>query len=190
MNNLIATDKIHKLTNKQKKQASDAINQLWSAAMDPHVRLAQIYRVADKYWSMMYEDASVCTHGCAHCCYVNVDITLYEAEYIATRTGTSIPNASPDTGRDYTDTPCPFLKNYQCSIYEYRPMMCRSFATLDDANYCADRSWPSHQVTRLTIPGGGGNDVVNHLYQIVIAVNKDYPTKDIREFFPEKSHAD
>lgn len=183
MSEVIATDKVHDLTQEQARQAEKELDRLWNLRVQPHARLRMVYRLADKFWQAMYKDAAVCSEGCSHCCYVNVNVTLYEAEYIARMAGLPDPDASPNRRRDYTDTPCPFLKDYRCSIYEFRPMACRAFASLDSAEYCADRTWPSHQVTCLSPPGVGGNEVVNQAYEIVLAMNEGYPLKDIREFF-------
>lgn len=82
---------------------------------------------------------SVCVKGCAHCCQVNVDVTVVEAIYIEKMTGHEInikPYSIP-AGSKLVPY-CPFLnqESATCSIHEYRPIACRGFFTFDDPKLC------------------------------------------------------
>ncbi|ANO35471.1 hypothetical protein A6E01_19860 (plasmid) [Vibrio breoganii] len=75
---------------------------------------------------------SVCVRGCAQCCTVAVDVSYLEAMYIADSTGVELrlDKTVSKTGG------CPFLVDNCCSIYEYRPIACRMFHTIDHPKYC------------------------------------------------------
>lgn len=181
MSEVIVTDR--EMTAEQLKKAKAHLHRLATAHMHPHKRMRKLYEFADKQMHDAFGDVLVCKRGCSHCCKVNVHVTTYEAEYIAVNAGLDAPDYSPDKKGDYTLTPCPFLKDNECSIYEFRPMACRAFGTLDSADYCADDSFPNHMVTELRPPGGGGVDAVNWAYHIIMQINDRHPAKDIREFF-------
>lgn len=84
---------------------------------------------------------TACRQGCAMCCYFRVDVAAAEAECIAglverlpeerrnatvtrLRAGKAAEERNPDAG-SYRH-PCPFLDGAECSIYEDRPLTCRS----------------------------------------------------------------
>jgi hypothetical protein len=92
---------------------------------------------------------TVCQKGCAHCCYFNVEINVLEAERLA-----DLLRQMPDDRREqvmrrleaaseaYRQAdqrasiyrhPCPFLDGTECSIYEDRPLNCRSHVSTDVA---------------------------------------------------------
>lgn len=183
----IATDHpVPQMTDAQFEKAQAYLQRLNDAYMHPHTRMRKLYEFADKIWARHYGDMVVCKRGCSHCCHVNVNLTTYEAEYIAVNAKLEAPDLSPSKKGDYTNQPCPFLKDNECSIYEFRPMACRAFGTIDSADYCADKSYPAHQVVALQSPGGGGCDAINWAYHIIMGINDRHPLKDIREFFPDE----
>ena len=94
---------------------------------------------------------TVCQKGCAHCCYFNVDINVLEAERlidiirrmpedrrkeIKRRLGAANEAyRQADQQESIYRHPCPFLEGAECSIYEDRPLNCRSHVSTDVA-YC------------------------------------------------------
>jgi hypothetical protein len=89
-----------------------------------------------------------CRSGCCFCCYQNVDATIPEAIVIAL--GLTDPadprvaavlgaadafKALDDDARIATARPCPLLVDRQCSVYEHRPLACRSLVS-PDATRC------------------------------------------------------
>lgn len=126
---------------------------------------------------------SVCIKGCAHCCKVNVDITVAEVCYIEIKTGImvsesnyNLPAESPKI--DY----CPLLNRDTglCNVYEYRPISCRSFFAFDDVKFCED-SGTSHRIT-----GVQGQPNSKQLQDILHGICSDENGKqfgDIRNYF-------
>lgn len=70
-----------------------------------------------------------CKKGCTPCCHYPVSITHLEIEFIERGAGIKRAKHIMKTARPH-DTPCPFLRNDTCSIYEHRPFVCRRHVTL------------------------------------------------------------
>lgn len=132
-----------------------------------------------------------CKKGCALCCYQRVVISQTEADAIGEAIGRRA-KILPLSHRvkpvnDYgKDTPCTFLVNNECSIYDQRPFLCRSYINLDDdALLCSFENWELHKKNdprSVGIPLLGHSpamDVYGHVCQGDVY-------GDIREFFPSK----
>lgn len=82
------------------------------------------------------------------------------------------------------DTPCTFLKDGACSIYENRPFMCRNMVNLDvDPLLCGFENWDLDRTkdSRFTgIPMLGAGPLME-AYQKLASQDK---VGDIRDFFP------
>jgi Fe-S-cluster containining protein len=131
---------------------------------------------------------AACRKGCSHCCHIAVAINQAEADLIARKT--HIPAAKPDNrmleGRQtFADAialgyahPCPFLVDGACSVYDVRPLACRTQFNMDiDAELCrldqGSNRVPLYKTTDIDMIGvmaAGGP------HKVTIA--------DIREFFP------
>jgi len=95
-------------------------------------KLDQLYKVMGKLSSHVSKYAT-CKKNCSNCCYIRVDISEIEIQYIEKKYKIKRnKNLQPNT--DGSGTPCCFLKDGECSIYEGRPFMCRShfFYTPDE----------------------------------------------------------
>lgn len=88
-----------------------------------------------------------CRSGCSFCCHQNVDVTIPEAILVALRLGdegdprraatleaAALFEGLDEEARIATGRPCPMLIDNRCSVYEVRPMACRSFTSPDAAN--------------------------------------------------------
>ena len=108
---------------------------------------ASIVPQADKTIAEFVAAADVqCRAGCSFCCYQNVDVTIPEALIVALQLG---DEADPrraailaaadafrgldDETRIATGKPCPLLVDKRCSVYEVRPITCRSLTSPDAA---------------------------------------------------------
>jgi Fe-S-cluster containining protein len=87
-----------------------------------------------------------CRAGCSFCCHQNVDVTIPEAILVALQLGDEADPrraailAAADAFRDIDDDtriatgkPCPLLVDNRCSVYNARPITCRSLTSPDAA---------------------------------------------------------
>ena len=133
-----------------------------------------------------------CRRGCDACCHIQVEIPDVEAERIAQFTGRAAVKFKP--GRHTTslgqlgraDTPCPFLVDHACSIYEVRPFVCRDMAVLDvDALTC---SFENMALARAGDPRAAAvpQSTVRPLAEAFghLTMRPSTAFADIRQFFP------
>lgn len=149
----------------------------------PTIKLQEILRTADQVSDHAAQFAA-CARGCSHCCHVSIPISEYEARYIGEHLGlTPAPlkhSIRHDLGEFSDRTPCPFLEEDVCSIYQYRPLTCRVHMSFDIDNYwCRYENWdkPGAAVPRPTI-----SPLLAAYHQLA---GKTPPlVADIRDFFP------
>jgi Fe-S-cluster containining protein len=131
-----------------------------------------------------------CKKGCSSCCKMNTMIYEHEAAHLAEITGRKmlhLPyrplNEVFKKGKDFNGKPCPFLVNDACSVYEDRPIVCRTHHSLfDDATSCSMDDPSANKFG----PPMYDPDLLETPYLKLNA--KDWPTEpwgNIREFFPE-----
>ena len=149
----------------------------------PIVKLARIRKSVETLFAYT-EGYVACKMGCAYCCHQAVDISRLEAEFIQDKTGIMYAQVSNPPLRDpltfSEKTPCPFLKQGVCSIYEYRPLICRLAVNLDrDPYWCKFENWHN--------PGGAVPKPTFHsIYDAYSELNVKAGSvmADIRDFFP------
>lgn len=152
-------------------------------------KLEAVYALSDQFNSEYVAKFAVCQKGCNHCCKIDVSVSLLEAEYITFKGGPQYDMSPGKTENNRTD--CPFLaKEGTCTIYDTRPFFCRTFHTLDDPEYCAERD-EKHQVYGSASTGYG-----NFFYAGAagwlkrIHDEKNSPYRDIRDWFPSSKPSD
>lgn len=129
-----------------------------------------------------------CKRGCSDCCYQRVIVTQLEAQVIgeAIRRPPARVQASaelPPLNAFGRDTPCTFLADGECSIYEHRPFACRSYLNLDiDALVCS--------MENMDLAKSGSRDTVGipllgpgPLGKVYEELNRNEARGDIRQFF-------
>ncbi len=147
------------------------------------VKLQEVLRTADLIFAHAGKFA-ICARGCGHCCHVHVPITDFEAQYIGNHIGTNPVTLKQNIYHDRMEfsgkTPCPFLNNGECSIYESRPLTCRMHLNFDiDNTWCLHENWnkPDAVIPRPDIhPLMDAYHLLSRNVQPVVA--------DIRDFFP------
>lgn len=135
---------------------------------------------------------SVCQRGCSDCCKIALSIMPHEALAIEAYSGIKMTKPSleqslklvenPDGYRaQYIGSPCPFLRNSECSVYSVRPLACRLLHNIGDSYYC-DPKLPEQDshVARID------NRMIEAALVSITEGTKDYPA-DIRMFFPRVS---
>lgn len=132
---------------------------------------------------------TACNKGCSNCCYQRVMLSQTEAEAIGNKINVNpvqLPRnyTLPDVEAFNHETPCTFLKNGSCSIYDYRPFMCRNQVNLDiDNTLCSFENWELSKVKDpryLGIPMLSPGPLLA-AYQNISGNDK---SGDIRDYFP------
>jgi len=150
------------------------------------LKLQEVLRTADRIFAHAGQYA-VCARGCGHCCHVHVPIADFEAQFIAERVGikpVALQRSIPHNRMEYSGaTPCPFLKQGECSIYEARPLTCRMHLNFDiDPYWCLHENWdkPGAAIPR--------PDITPLMEAYHALAGKARPVvADIRDFFPHEN---
>lgn len=129
---------------------------------------------------------TVCGKGCSACCNYDVQVSRLEAEYIAVNCELNIDTG--DVSSVNVRKPCTFLgKDGICAVYEFRPLNCRTFHTIDDPKYCAT-PLVRHQIYG-SASSNYGNDIYKQIADWIREVNRsmNLPYRDIRDWFVDAS---
>jgi Fe-S-cluster containining protein len=142
-------------------------------------RIHWLHVMADT-WGAAVATGAACKRGCAHCCYQAVTITQAEAQAIGQAIGVKPRNPAhrPEPALEFTNVPCPFLKDNLCSIYEHRPFACRVLFNMDADNLLCQHA----------ADGGMQVPYANYreLYERMVTAHMPNNVRlaDIRDFFP------
>lgn len=146
-------------------------------------KLVKIYQLADEI-SAVRNPFVACGRGCAHCCHMSIRLTSAEAERLGSAIGRPPAKLSRTRNRapqEFDGRPCPFLAaDRSCSIYEHRPLACRTHASFEADNAkCHPTVMNDHQVALVNFSGLDEAlfDVSGGSGGLVMA--------DIRDFFPD-----
>lgn len=154
-------------------------------------RRRQLVQVAERLNQALMSKAT-CRAGCSHCCSMTTMLYQHEAEVISRVSGKpmeEIPmrpyEVALQQARMHFGTPCPFLVDSRCSVYEVRPLVCRLHHSLnDDASACNVNVLPEHRkpVARYDV------DVVEVPYHhLVRKYGGGEPWGAIQEYFPARA---
>jgi Fe-S-cluster containining protein len=128
----------------------------------PIAAVKELYQKIDTEYVRVMEDAKIsCKKGCSFCCHLNVDLTKLEAELIEAHCEERNLEIDREKFRRQLkltvsnrhlskDSACTFLKDNECSIYEARPIACRTYYVLNDANRCDSKKYPKGKTTQAT----------------------------------------
>ena len=149
----------------------------------PVVKLKEVLNTADQILDHAGKFAA-CARGCGHCCHVSVPITQFEARYMGENLGIKPVELKQSIKHELAEygshTPCPFLQQGECSIYEHRPLTCRMHMNFDRDNYwCLHENWqkPDAEIPRPTI-----QPLIDAYHMTISQVAPIMG--DIRDFFP------
>lgn len=146
-------------------------------------------------WAKPMEPLAACRKGCSHCCHIPLTISSVEATLIGVHTGRQPAKPSDPVRLDglqdagavavatqrlrqdsMLGTPCPFLADGACSIYDHRPIACRVLVNLDDDDLLCQHA-PGFEAS---VPYADSRE----LSALATLAQASSPFADIREFFP------
>ncbi|WP_076999110.1 YkgJ family cysteine cluster protein [Variovorax sp. KK3] len=160
-------------------------------------RVVWLQRAASA-WARPIEAVSACRQGCSHCCHIPVTISHVEARLLAHASG-RVPQEPTRSVRINDDvsaqrlvdmerqlqgaplSPCPFLRAGQCSVYDARPIACRTLVNLDDDDLLCRHAGDS----TAKVPYADAR----HLKMFALMAQAGSSYADIREFFPGSARA-
>jgi Fe-S-cluster containining protein len=142
----------------------------------PTRKLSLLYKETDEIYAAI-TPYTPCKKGCSACCYYEVTISEVEIRYIEENTKFKRTNVIKDK-TNFHGTPCPFLKNNSCSIYEFRPFMCRRHITLAPTNHwCQPDVSLKHQFSQLDF------SEIRRTYNLIKKETNSMEVWDIRQVF-------
>jgi uncharacterized protein len=144
-------------------------------------QLEDLYGYMNELFAVISKYAP-CRKGCADCCRMRILVSPVEVKYIESKTGIK-PN--PLTAKSVPEeTPCPFLENDACSIYQYRPYVCRQHLALHgDPKWC--QSAPAHSLSFYLFSRMKLKMCYNH----ILLINNSQSWEDIRLIFQRSQNS-
>jgi Fe-S-cluster containining protein len=138
-------------------------------------KLEKLYIFMDELYAFIGKFIP-CHKGCNHCCYIEVSISSLEAEYIESNLG--IMGNPNFIKKEFFQTPCPFLEHGTCSIYKYRPFVCRRhLALFDNPKWCQLDLCDKYEFPQIMFTE------VEKSYRFIVAVSRASSLYDIRQLF-------
>ncbi len=152
----MAVDKGLNLTARDPRQLASLIRVLHEQVCDSVVAgsvsplMTFLYENHSKTLKGISHIRLACQRGCSHCCHGWVSATAPEVFHVVNglvparlptlrekiwTANTHTEDKSPEA-REGIVWPCPLLEDHACSVYETRPVMCRSAVSMD-AQICA-----------------------------------------------------
>ena len=146
------------------QQSNPALQQAWylitcaqreSNQETQETYLQLFWETIEHYYKTIAQfDTFQCAQGCGHCCYDNPHgVSALELKRILPLLSddqkqkireskrqfdllTMIPQEQRQIEWKRKCIPCPLLDNESCSVYDVRPLACRSFFSVHDPNWC------------------------------------------------------
>ena len=133
-----------------------------------------LYKHVNKY--------TPCKKGCSYCCSCYVTIIDIEIQFIEKNNKEIKRKKQFDTDNKGVGTPCLFLKNGVCSIYESRPYVCRRHVMLTpDNSVCTEDNVHKHELQLLAW------SELDKSYDFIKAVSGSNKLYDIRDVFKKNN---
>jgi len=152
------------------------LQQLQRAKVSPLKQLEMLYVLMDDLAKAVHP-YTPCRKGCNACCHYQVSVSEIEIRYIEKHTKHRRKKNHP-VSYEFDGSPCPFLKNGECTVYSVRPFVCRRHHALTPTAYwCAPDRSTQHKFPMVRFTGVEG--ALDHIVQ----ESKVRRLCDIREVF-------
>jgi len=170
------------------EQIEHRMDKLARENMNAKAKRRKVIAIANEITAALAPHAA-CKPGCSQCCHMNTMIYEHEAIRLAEVSGRKrvrLPHRPLRQvyldGNKFNNRPCPFLVDDKCSVYEDRPLVCRTHHSLHhDASLC-DMSISAHEQVR---PLMYNPDLVEIPYRTISeAHSAREPSGNIWEYFP------
>lgn len=125
---------------KIKRREQALFTKLSKSKGNPFNKLKLLYKEIDVVFSSI-ENRTACHKGCSHCCRGDIAVSPLEIEYIKKNTKARLLSEDISISPENKFQACPFLQNNACSIYEFRPYVCRTHVSLAEVS-----RWCEHDV--------------------------------------------
>ncbi len=144
----------------------------------PHLKqLEKLY----SFMNVLYEHVNKytpCKKGCSYCCSYYITISDIEIQLIEKNHKEIKRRKQFNTDNKGVGTPCLFLKNGGCSIYESRPYVCRRHVMLTpDSSACTESNAHAHLLQLLEWPE------LEKSYNFIRAASGPTKLYDVRDVF-------
>jgi len=135
---------------------------------DSSEAIPTIYSVIEDVTQQLLEQSKVnttCKKGCSFCCYIPIELSEAEFQYLLTGLDDK-PNKTQlkrqwngevkgdgswvDTTQ-YKTRKCSLLRNGICTVYETRPLACRTYLSASPPEHCDSKNNPKHQVQKVDL---------------------------------------
>ena len=153
------------------------LSKIKKSKRNPISKLLELYDFMDEI-SKSFQHLTPCKSKCSHCCNIRVDVSDLEMLNIKKNAKKQIKKAA--TGR-VVGEPCPFLIDESCSIYEFRPFVCRRHQVFTPTNeLCKEESGLGQELISFS--------EIDKSYNYILRESGLYSQKEIREYF-SRNHA-
>jgi Fe-S-cluster containining protein len=141
---------------------------------DPIKMLWQLYAFMDDLYAFV-QNYTPCKKGCSNCCRIPISVTELDVYFIERSLRIKRNKIKLAI---LPEIPCPFLVSNSCSIYMYRPFVCRKNVTFDNsAKWCHAKLGANAAMPLLQFDG------IERAYHHLVNISGANKIYDIRDIF-------